>query len=233
MINTKDKKVSIHQPNYLPWLGYFYKLYQADVFVFLDDVQYSNKGMHNYCYIKTSNGSFRLKFPVQQSLGDTILEVRSKDELGWIEKHLKTIETNYRKALHFDEVFNDYKQLIYGNYENIAEMNGNMIKFFSQKLGIETEFVYSSELNIQADKQDKIISICQALQANVYYSGTGAKAYQDESVFDAAGISLKYSIFEPFEYEQLWGEFQSNVMALDYFFNCGYNWEQVLKNQDK
>ena len=231
MIITQEKKIAIHQPNYLPWLGYFYKIYQADVFVFLDDVQYSNQGMHNYCYIKTSNGSFRLKFPVQQRLGDSIIEVRSKNELGWIEKHLKTLEANYRKADYYEEVFNDYKKLIYGNYENIAEMNGNMIKFFSGKLGIETEFVYSSELNIQSDKQGKIISICQALNGNVYFSGTGAKAYQDESIFDAAGIKLKYAAFKPFEYQQLWGDFQSNVMALDFFFNCGYDWDLVMKNQ--
>ena len=230
-METKKSIIAIHQPNYLPWLGYFYKIYQSDMFVFLDDAQYSNKGMHNYTYVKTPEGPYRLKYPVQQSLGDKIFEVTSKDELGWKEKHLVIIKSNYLKSKFFDEVYNDYKTLILKDYLNISELNIALIRFFSEKLDIKTKFVISSELNLDSTREEKIIDICKVLGGNVYYSGTGAKAYQNEENFNAAGIELRYSVFNPFEYNQLWNGFQSNVTALDYFMNCGYDWKSVLSFQ--
>jgi len=226
------KIIAIHQPNYIPWLGYFYKIYQSDIFVYLDDAQFSNQGMHNYTYIKTVSGSFRLKYPVYQSLGDKINKVFTKDELGWKEKHLKIIESNYRNTHYFNEVFNDYKKLILADYSNIAELNTAFIDFFAQKLGINAEFIKASELNINLPKVEKIIAICNILGGKVYYSGTGAKAYQKEEYFNSFGIELRYSLFKPVQYPQLWGGFQSNVSALDFFMNCGYDWNRVLKSQE-
>ena len=233
MIKNHSRKIAIHQPNYLPWLGYFYKIYQSDVFVFLDDAQFSNKGMHNYTYIKTNNGSCRLKFPVQQRFGDKINEVRPKDELGWKDKHMAILKSNYSKAKYFTEVFNDYRQLISQDFNSISELNGSSIKFYAKKLGIKTKFINSSELNINLSKEEKIIAICNVLGASVYYSGKGAEAYQNEGNFCSNGIELIYSVFKPFNYQQLWGEFQANVSALDFFMNCGYNWDQVLNSQKK
>lgn len=231
MTGIKNKIIAIHQPNYLPWLGYFYKLSQADIFVFLDDAQYSNEGMHNYTYIKTANGSFRLKYPVQQSLGDKINEVRSKDELEWKKKHLAIIESNYQYASHFKEVFIDYYELVSKEYSNIASLNIALIEFYTKRLGISVEYIKSSDLNINLNKSEKIIAICNALGGNVYYSGTGAMVYQKEEDFKSCSIELRYSVFKPFQYPQLWDGFQSNVTALDFFMNCGYDWDRVLKSQ--
>ena len=232
-MNSKkgEKIIAIHQPNYIPWLGYFYKIYQSDVFVYLDDAQFSNEGMHNYTYIKTVSGSFRLKYPVQQSLGDKINEVRPKDELGWKGKHLKMIESNYHNANYFNEVFSDYNELILKEYSNVATLNISFIEFFAEKLGFNAEYIKASDLNINRAKSEKIIAICEALGGNIYYSGTGAKAYQKEEDFRLYGIDLRYSVFKPFQYPQLWEGFQSNITALDYFMNCGYDWDRVLKSQ--
>jgi hypothetical protein len=228
-----EKIIAIHQPNYIPWLGYFYKIYQSDIFVFLDDAQFSNEGMHNYTYIKTASGSFRLKYPVQQSLGDKINDVRPKDELGWKEKHLNIVESNYHNSVYFNDVFNDYKDVILKDYANIAILNIAFIEFFARKLGINTEYIKASDLNINLSKAEKIIEICRVLGGKIYYSGTGAKAYQKEEDFESFGIELRYSVFKPFHYPQLWEGFQSNVSALDFFMNCGYDWERVFKNQEQ
>jgi hypothetical protein len=87
-----NKIIAIHQPNYIPWLGYFYKIYQSDIFVFLDDVQYSNKGMHDFHYIKNPQGRFRLKIPVKVNFGDSISEVKLNNAIKWKENHLQQIE---------------------------------------------------------------------------------------------------------------------------------------------
>jgi len=226
-----NKTIAIHQPNYLPWMGYFYKIYQSDVFVFLDDVQFSNKGMHNYTYLKTPNGSLRLKYPVNQSFGDNINQVSTKDQMNWKKKHLDTITANYKRAPHFEEVFEYYRNILQEDYKDIVELNTAFIKLFANKLGITTQFICSSELNITSNRTEKIIDICKALDGNIYYSGTGAKAYQKNEDFDLQGVELRYSVFKPVEYPQLWKDFQSNVSALDYMMNCGYDFKTILEKQ--
>lgn len=226
-----DRIIAIHQPNYIPWLGYFYKIHQADQFVFLDDVQFSNQGMQNYHYIKTPQGAFRMKIPVVSKFGMLINEIETKDELKWKQKHLKTINMNYRKAPHFDEIYQDLNLLLDVESTKLSELDQRIISFISQKFGIKTSFITSAELEINSSKEEKILDICQKLKANIYYSGTGAKAYQSEEQFMKRGIELRYSSFKPFEYPQLWGGFQSNVTIIDYLMNCGYDWNRVLENQ--
>ena len=225
------KKISIHQPNYIPWLGYFYKISQSDIFVFLDDAQFSNEGMHNFHYIKTPQGAFRLKIPVENNFNDPIRNVKTRDELGWKIKHLKNIEANYKRAPHFEEVYSDFSKILLEEYQNLAVLNSEIIKFICQKLGINSTFLNSSSLSINTTREEKILDICSALNANIYYSGTGAKAYQKEENFTQRGISLLYSTYKPYEYTQLWGEFRANVSIIDYLMNCGYSWMNVFESQ--
>ena len=91
------KSIAIHQPNYIPWLGYFYKIYESDIFVFLDDVQFSNQGLHNYHFIKTQNGAVRIRIPVIQTLGDKISEVKIKYESDWRKKHLTCSKLHHKE----------------------------------------------------------------------------------------------------------------------------------------
>jgi hypothetical protein len=225
--------VSIHQPNYFPWLGYFYKIYKSETFVFLDDAQFSSKGMHNYHYLKTPQGPYRLKIPVKGDFGDKIDEILTRDDLKWREKHLKTIELNYRSAPFFDEVFIDLQKWILAGDVNLARQNEWIILNICERFGIKTLTVKSSDLSINSLRGERIIEICKRTGASEYLSGTGARAYQDEKEFEKNGILLSYSEFTPFVYPQLWGKYISNVSVIDYLMNCGYNWERVIENQKK
>ncbi len=214
--------ISIHQPDYIPYLGYFYKIYQSEVFVFLDDVQFSNDNMHHWNRIKTPQGECRLKIPVAYSFGNEINEVRTKDELKWKEKHLKTLEINYSKAQYFKEIYPKYNELLLKTYLNLAEMNIAINKFICENFGFKTKFIRSSELNITSAKEERVIDICLALRGTVYVSGNGARAYQMAEHYESKGIYLKYTDYQPFEYKQRWGEFIQNLSILDYVFNCGF-----------
>ncbi len=225
------KAVSIHQPNYIPWLGYFYKIYLSDIFVFLDDAQFSNEGMHNWHYIKSPQGPLRLKIPVKQKLGDRINEVLTRDELGWKERHLKSIASNYKKAKFFEEIYNDFSVLLLDKYPDLASMNENLITNICRKLGIETHLAKSSKLDIHTKREQKVIDIVTALNGTDYFSGTGAKSYQDENNFNSTGIRLQYVQYKPVKYQQCWNGFISNVSVLDYLMNCGYNWNYIINNQ--
>jgi hypothetical protein len=219
--------VSIHQPDYIPYIGYFYKISQSNVFVFLNDVQFSNDNMHHWNKIKTPQGELRLKIPVEHSFGESIEQVIPKNHLKWREKHIKTLEMNYSRANFFKEFFPDYKELLMGNYSNLAEMNITINRFICEKLGFKTKFLLSSEMEIKTVKEERVIDICLSLGGTTYISGNGAKAYQIESNFSNNGIKLEYTDYRPFEYPQLWKEFTPNLSVIDYIFNCGFDWGYV------
>ena len=221
--------VAIHQPDYIPWLGLFYKMYLSDVFIHLDDAQYSNEAAHNFNVIKTPQGELRLKFPVEQHLGDLINMVRPKYELKWREKHLRTMEMNYAKAKYFKEVFPELKDVFMVDYPNVAALNIAINEYIAGKFGIKPKFVLSSDLDIHTKREEKVIDLTLAVGGTRYISGNGAKAYQVDSHFTDKGIELSYLDYKPITYPQLWKTFLPCMSALDFIFNCGYDFDYVLK----
>jgi len=221
--------IATHQPNYIPWLGYFFKFSKVDVFVFLDDIQFSKTGAHNYHYIKTPEGPLKLKIPVTHRFVDPIINVKTNDHGGWKIRHLAELEKYYKKAPFFDEIMGDFTKILLTDYDNLSDLNVAIILFIASKFGFNPKIVYSSTLKLESRSEQKIIDICKALNATVYYSGRGAMAYQDEGNFTKEGIQLIYDIFTPTDYPQLYGEFQKNVTVLDFLMNHGYNWEYYKK----
>lgn len=218
---------AIHQPDYIPWLGFYYKVAHCDKFVYLDDAQFSNTAAHNFNTIKTAQGSFRLKIPVEQKLGYIISEVRPKDELGWKEKHLKTLTQNYKRGKFFDEIFPEYEKIINAEYSNLSDLNIAINNFIFDGFGIKKEIILSSQMGIDTVREERILDICNALGADEYLSGNGARAYQVEEHFTERNLKLTYLDYKPIEYRQLWGEFLPCMSVVDYIFNCGFDWDYV------
>ena len=225
--------VSIHQPDYIPYLGLFYKMYNSDVFIHLDDAQFSNEAAHNFNKIKTPQGILRLKFPVEKKFGDPINIVRPKDELKWKEKHLKTIEMNYLKAKYFKELFPELKDVYMAHYDNVADLNIAINTFIAGKFGIKPRFYRSSDMNINTVREERVIDLCVAVGGTRYISGSGARVYQEDEHFNSRGVELTYSDYKPVSYPQLWGDFIENMSVLDYIFNCGYDFEYVVKEVER
>ena len=221
--------ISIHQPDYISYLGYFYKMSMSDRFVFLDDCQFSNDNMHHWNRVKTPQGECRLKIPVENHLGDLICNVRTKDELGWKQKHLKTIEMNYSKAPFFAEIFPKFKELVAAEYKSIADMNIAINTWIAREFGFKCEFYRSSEMNIDSVREERVIDICVALGGDTYISGHGAAVYQVDEHFSQRGVKLVYTDYKPIEYRQQWKKvgFFPYMSVLDYIFNCGFDWQQV------
>ena len=225
--------ISIHQPDYIPYIGFFYKMSKSDKFVFLDDCQFSNDNMHHWNRVKTPQGECRLKIPVKQHLGDTINIVETRDELQWKKKHLKTIEMNYSKAPFFKEIFPEFEALIIQNYKSLSEQNIAINMWIAEKFGMKAEFFKTSDMDIKTVNEERVIDICTALGGDVYISGNGAKAYQVDEHFTERGVKLVYTDYKSIEYKQLWGEFIPNLSIVDYMFNCGFDWDYVIKSVDK
>lgn len=227
--------VSIHQPDYIPWLGLYYKIAHSDVFVYLDDAQYSNEADHNVNKIKTPQGVLNLKVPVEQHLGDLICEVRTKDELKWKEKHLKTLKMNYAKSPYFDDIYPDFSKILEEHQGTIAELNMKINEYICSAFGFTTKILRSSDMNITSVREERVIDICLQVGATEYLSGNGARAYQTEEHFTKKGLKLTYLDYKPIEYAQLWPKvgFLPYMSVMDYLFNCGFDWEYVEQAVEK
>lgn len=217
--------VAIHQPDYLPYPGLFYKILRSDVFVFLDDAQFSNSAGHDFNLIKTPQGAQKLKVPVRQTLGDRINQVPTRDDLNWKRRHLTALELSYKKAPYFDWVFGMLSGLLNAQYESIAQMNMAIIRSFCEACGYKREILLSSQMRVESKNEQRILDICHLLGGDTYFSGTGARSYQIEEHFSSAGVRLVYSDYHPIVYPQLWGSFIENLSMVDYFMNCGLNFD--------
>jgi len=210
-----------HQPDFFPYLGYFYKMLRADVFVFSDDVHFSKGKYHNFNYLKGPGGKQRITMPI--SYGVKPLSLIPIAATGADRKRLlRTLQCAYSRTPHFDEVCADIAAVILDDYDSLAALNICASTMIAEKLRIGCRLILASELMPEGCKDDRIINLCQALGANTYFSGRGAAAYHQEEVYRTAGVKLMYSDYRPFTYPQKFGAFCENLSVLDYLFNCGY-----------
>ncbi|MFB2836048.1 WbqC family protein [Floridanema evergladense] len=216
----------IHQPQYLPYLGFFHKLNQGDIFVVMDSVQFMRRGIQHRNKIKTSKGEQWLTVPVfhQSSREEEyIKDVRINSELPWARKHWNTLLTNYSPAPYFDLYAFELQQLLKEEWHDLCELNMVLIKWLMEVLIIKKPIAYLSELSIDGTKSGLLIDICKAVGADTYLSGSGGKEYMDLSLFQAAGINVIWQEFNSPFYKQVFPElgFLPNLSIIDTLFCCG------------
>ena len=220
--------VSIHQPNYLPWLGYFNKIVRSDVFVIFDDVQFpiGKKGFFgNRNQIKTNSSQLWLTVPVlDRSKCKNFNEIKINQN-GWNEKHIKNIDNFYRKSEYFDVYYKDIENLLLQEHDNFSELSTKLITYFMNIMNINTKLVYSSEIckDVDLTGMDKIFYILEQLKADTYISsdGPGSRRYIKEEDFNDKNIKLIWQNFEHPTYKQMYGDFISHLSIIDLLFNNG------------
>lgn len=225
--------ISIHQPNYLPWLGFFDKIKQSDIFVVFDNVQYPRGKNHfgNRNKIKIHNDSKWLTIPV---LGKS--EIKNINEIGfknldWKDEHLRLIKVFYEKSPYFTEYFDEFSFELRKDFLNLSEQNTNLIRYFLSKLDIKTEIVLSSEIvDDSISGADRILTILDKLNATKYItgSGPGSVRYINEEDFKSRGIELVWQHYDHPVYNQLHGEFIPYMNILDLLFNEGPNSKNII-----
>jgi hypothetical protein len=217
------KKVAIIQSNYIPWKGYFDIIHDVDCFIFLDDVQYTNRDWRNRNKIKSNAGEIWLTIPLGSNRDKLINEVKFTD-LSWRKNHLKSIEQFYKKANYFSKYYELIREYYYQKeWIYLSDFNQNFIKRFSNEiLELRTTFHNSSEFNIEKNKLNKIIGLLEAVNADYYISGALAKNYIDKNEFIKRNILLHYKDYTGYpEYAQLFTPFSHYVSILDLLFNTG------------
>jgi hypothetical protein len=210
--------LAVHQPNFAPWLGWFAKAARADRFVLLDDVQFPKGSWVNRTQVLGPGGKEYLTIPVKHPGLSAIRDVRIAAP-DWAERHARKLKAYYHGAPGLDaalEVLGDETE------EGLADVNEAVIRRACAALGIGTEMVRSSTLNLGAlDPTDRHIALCRILGATTYLSGQGATAYNDEARFRDAGIALAYLSFEHPEYGQEREPFTPGLSVLDFLARTG------------
>ena len=229
--------LSSHQPQYLPWLGYFDKINNSDCFVFLDTVQYKEREFQNRNKIRGGDGWIWLTVPViSKGQGrQNIADVKIDNSLDWRNKHWGSIKHCYGKTPFFNKYAGFFEDIYKTRWEKLMELNIHIIKHLLKELEIDTPLYYESEVGTSSRATDRIIEICQKLKADTYLSGAGGRAYLEEEKFPRAGIKLEYQEFKHPIYCQRSGrdeeDFIPYMSAVDLLFNEGDNSRNILKGK--
>lgn len=231
-------KAAIMQPTYLPWIGYFDLMDQVDIFVFLDDVQFSKQSWQQRNRIKTPNGPMWLTVPVfskgVRTEDKTIMEIYISDNKFW-EKHAKAIKINYSKAEFLEHYFDGLVNIISKNTTKLVDLNVELIKYIKDLLSIKTQLVRSSELNVKGVRSEKLAKICEKLGVKTYISPIGSIKYLLEELeeFKARNINVLFHNYEHPFYKQLYGDFLPYMSVIDLIFNEGRDSIRIIRSGRK
>lgn len=228
--------VSGHQPVYLPWLGLFHKASLADVFVFMDDVQYLRQDWNNRNKIKGSQGAFWLTVPVRlkQSASEMLRDIRvDSDGFGakrhWQSEHFRALETCYRKAPYWDQ-YAPFLESFYHDkpWDWLWEINLTQLQFFFEELAITPELLIATEVGFKGAKSDLVLDHCRKTGAGLCVTGTFGRDYIDVQSFIDEGLSLHFQEYQHPDYSQRYGDFVSHLSVIDLLMNHGPDSRDLL-----
>ncbi len=228
-------KVAIHQPHYLPWLGYLAKMDAADCFVFLDTVQYEKNGWQNRNKMRatrsaSASGWQWLTVPVRARLGTIIREVAIDAAQPWARKHCQSIRLNYARAAYFDRYFPVLEELLSRPWQKLADLNVEVTRFLASAFGISTRTVLASELAVtSSDPTERLLGLCLALGADTYLAGRDGAVYMTLGPFREAGVSVLVQDYEHPVYPQSDGEFLPFLSAVDLLLTHGESGLEILR----
>jgi hypothetical protein len=222
--------VSVHQPQYLPWLGYFDKIDKADVFVLLDNVQFKKNEWQNRNKIKTADGWQWLTVPVTYKFLQLINEVEINNKERWQHRQRQSIVSNYKKAPCWSALSDFFEDIFTVQWQNISELNIAVVRKLTVILGIETPLYVASDLGqFPDDPDERLIAIAKHFKADTYLAGSGGKDYMNLEKYDNNGIKVMFQEYSHPIYDQLFGDFEPFMSVVDLIFNHGNDSLRILR----
>ena len=220
-----------HQPEFLPWMGFFHKLTLGEVYMVVDHVQFKKRHFENRNRIRTREGWSWLTVPVRthDRFEQPINAVEVDPRAPWRRKVCRSIELNYAKAPYFSAYWPAYSELLQGDWPLLAQLNEALIRQSLDFLGIRPRVVRSSELGVDSHGTQLIVDMCRAVDTRLYVSGQSGKEYLDAAVLEEGGIEVVYQDFTHPEYRQLHEPFEPYMSVLDLLFNEGENAGDIVR----
>lgn len=222
--------VSINQPAYLPWLGYFQRVATSDLHVVLDHVQFEKNSFTNRNKVRTADGSCWLTVPLRTKgrfgeLGIGSIELATD---SWPRKHWDTLRFSYRKAPYFRPHADFFEGFYARPWTHLAPMLRELTAYLLGAFAITTPLRYSSEMAPEGTKDDLVLDLCRKSGATRYLSGALGRAYLREPLFEAANVAVSYQDYAHPTYAQSHPGFEPYMAAVDLLFNHGPDSRRIL-----
>lgn len=229
------KSIAIIQPVYLPWLGYFEQMALCDEFMFLDDVQYTERDWRNRNRIRNKDGWMWLTVPIQRAkLDQLLLEKKINSQATWRRKHLTTLRTNYKPCPYFEEVYALVEKVFDTEPEFLVDLTIPLIKSIARYLGLSPEFSLASDIPKKTGgKQGRVIELMQARHADLIYTGPAAQDYTGHDFFAEHGLEIVFQDYHHPKYKQHFKGFESHMSVIDLLMNHGSEAREILLSSPK
>lgn len=215
-------RVTIHQPEHLPWLGFFHKMADCDVYVLLDSVQFTKNNYQNRNRLIDQNGTvFWSTVPVRMNghIDKRIVDMELDNAQPWPRKVWGRIAGAYRRHPHFAALASELEGIFMKERQYLLDLNLDLIDFFRRQLHIDVPMVRSSTLAVKGARSELLLDICRKLDADTYLSGPAGRRYLDMPLFEAAGVALDFHAFTHPVYAA--PHFQPYLSMLDLLMNHG------------
>lgn len=208
-------RVTIHQPQFLPWLGYLDKIDQADLFILLDTVQFKKHEWQNRNRIRTAKGWQWLTVPVLQHFRQRIDEVLINPTAVWKTQHLRALEIHYARAPYRSRYLPQLRELYSASWKTLSDLNKATVHWLLKAYGISTPIHSAADYAARDEPTDRLIDLCRAVGATAYLAGPGAEHYMNKLRFESSGVRLDIQVFQHPAYRQVYEPFEPNLSALD------------------
>ena len=222
--------VTIHQPEHMPWSGYFHKMAQADIYVLLDNVQFKKNNWQNRNRIITRTGDEQwLTVPVKLKghIGTTIRDMEISEQEDWRRKYWGRIVDSYYKHPYFKPYSEILFEIIHRRHTRLCDLNRDLIDFFRKILQIENRLVWASELTVTGKSTELLISILKSVGGDTYISGPDGAKYMDMEMFKSENIKVTFHHYSPPTYSFLNG-YLAGLSTLDIVMNHGENAAPII-----
>ena len=225
-MRLNNKIMSLMQPTYYPWLGYFNLMKQSDVFVMYNTTQLQKRSWQFRNKIKTSQGETFLSIPIKKTANRNDLMIRDAEILydnKWNTKHLTSIKQAYSKTPYFETIFPIIEYHLSGTHKLLTDVTFGLILDIVDLLNIDTQIVLSSDITYTGKKDHALISMCKELGVNKYLSVKGSMDYilDGENLFETNNIDLLWHEYTHPTYKQVNGDFVPYIGIIDALFNIG------------
>jgi WbqC-like protein family len=224
--------VSVHQPNFAPWLKLLAKILDSDVYIAYDTVQFTRSEFHARQRVLTYTGPAWLTVPVRRVPGvrEPIAAVRIEDGQPWARRHLKTLRAGYAKTPCFTEVYGLVESVYSRRWELLADLNIALIEAVCRYLGSPVRVVRASTVDHRGDNTERLVDLVRAVGGTAHLTSTYGteRRYLDWDRVEAAGIEVRPQRFEQPRYEQAWPGFTPGLSCLDLLFARGRDTAELL-----